>query len=109
MATVYKSLGQVSPTANTLTTLYTVPGAAATIVSSICVANRDSNDATFRISHAIGGAADAVAQYLAYDVPVPANRTYVFTLGLTLAASDLLRCYSSSGLLSFNAYGQERS
>ena len=39
MATTYKVLGQSAPSATTATTLYTVPAATSTVVSSISVVN----------------------------------------------------------------------
>lgn len=109
MAVAYKNLGQSSPAAGTLADVYTVPGATAAVLSSIVVANRDTAAATFRLSHAVAGAADAVAQYLAYDVAVGGGQSYVLTIGATMAATDKLRGQSSNGLCSFNVYGQERS
>jgi hypothetical protein len=109
VASVWKVLGQQAPAAASLTALYTVPGATATVVSSIVVCNRDSADATFRVSVAVAGAADAVAQYLYFDAAVPANRTFIATIGVTLGAADVVRGYSSSGLLSFQVFGQEIS
>lgn len=107
MASAWKVLGQQAPVAAVLTALYTVPGATAAVVSSIAVCNRDAADATFRVSIAVAGAPDAVAQYLYFDTVVPANRTFVATIGVTLGAADVVRGYSSSGLLSFSAFGQE--
>jgi hypothetical protein len=49
MATTYKVLGQSNPSATTATTLYTVPSATSTIVSTITVANLAGSAATFRI------------------------------------------------------------
>lgn len=102
-----KVLGQSSPAAGTLTTLYTVPAAVAAAVSSIAVCNRGAFPATFRVSVAVGGAVDAVAQYIFYDVTVPANMTYIATIGVTLATTDVLRVLSNSGLVSFSAFGDE--
>ena len=102
-----KVLGQSAPSATTLTDLYTVPGATQATVSSIVVCNRGGSAQTFRVSVAVGGAANANAQYLFYDVPIPANDTFVATVGLSLAATDVLRVYASSTDLSFSAFGAE--
>ena len=108
MATyVRKSLGQASPAAVTLTTAYTVPGATDATVSSIVVCNRNASSVTIRISHAIAAAADADKQYLVSDVTVLPNETKTFVLGITLAATDLIRVYASATLVAFNIYGQE--
>lgn len=107
MATSYKVLGQVNPSATTATTLYTVPAATQTVVSTVVIANQTATAATFRISVRPAGAAQTNAMYLAYDVTVGANDSTALTLGITLAATDVITVYASSATLSFNAFGSE--
>lgn len=107
MAETLKNLGQAIPAGNTLSDLYTVPGATSATGSSLVVCNQGSADTTFRVAHAIAGAADTPAQYLYYDVVVYAKSSFVATLGITLAATDVVRCHSGNGLVSFNLYGVE--
>lgn len=107
MATTPKVLGQSSPLAATLTDLYTVPGATQTTVSTLLVANRSSTATTFRISVAVAGAADSDEQYIYYDIDIPGNDTFAATLGITLGAADVIRCYANDATLSFSAYGAE--
>ena len=66
MATVYKVLGQSNPAATTATTLYTVPAATSTVVSTIVVANLGVSG-TYRIAIRPAGAALASSHYIAYD------------------------------------------
>lgn len=105
--TSYKVLGQSAPAATTETDLYTVPASTETIVSSIVVANRNSADATFRLSVSVDGAATASQDYLAYDTTIPGNGQYTATLGITINATDKIRVYASSANLSFSAFGSE--
>lgn len=98
-------LGQVNPAATTLTTLYTVPAATQTVVSSIVVCNQAASDATFRISIQVAAAADNAKQYLYFDTTVPANDTFTATVGLTLGATDVIKVYASTTTLSFSAFG----
>lgn len=107
MADTFKVLGQVNPAATTLTTLYTVPGATSTTIGSISVCNQAATDATFRISIQVAAAADNAKQYLYYDQTVYANDTYVATIGMTLATTDVVKIYASSTTLSFQAFGVE--
>ena len=107
MATVYKVLGQSSPSATTATTLYTVPASTSTVVSTITVANLAGSAATFRISVRPAAAVQTNAMYIAYDVTVGALDTTTLTLGLTLATTDVITVYGSTATLSFNAYGSE--
>lgn len=102
-----KVLGQLKPAAATLLALYTVPGATATVLSSITVCEQAGAATSFRVSVAVAGAADAVQQYLAYDTALAANETKAFTLGITLGAADVVRVRSLSGNVSFNAFGEE--
>lgn len=107
MTDTFKVLAQSAPAANTLTDLYTVPAATSTAASSIFVCNRDTAATTFRISVAIAGAADAVAQYLYYDLPIKANDTFVATVGITLATTDKIRVYAGGSLVTFSLFGLE--
>ena len=109
MPTAYKVLGQSAPSATTATTLYTVPASTSAVVSSIVIANRDSNAATYRVAIRPGGAALANQHYIAYDVTVGASDSTVLTLGITLATTDVITVYASSANLSFSAYGSEIS
>lgn len=109
MAEALKILGQSSPAATTATVLYTVPAATKTTVSTITVCNRAATAGTFRISVAVAGAADANPQYLFFDQALDGNSTFSITIGITLAATDVIRVYASSANFSFNVFGVEIS
>ena len=107
MATTYKVLGQVNPSATTATTLYTVPSSTSSVVSTISVCNQASSAATFRIAVRPAGATLAAKHYIVYGATVPASDSTMITVGLTLATTDVVTVYASSANLSFNAYGSE--
>ena len=107
MATNYKVLGQSAPSATTATTLYTVPAATQTVVSTIVVTNRGTTAGTFRLSVRPDGAAQANQHYLAYDVNVSSNSFVTLTLGITADATDVITVYASSADFSFQAFGSE--
>lgn len=107
MATTYKVLGQVNPSATTATTLYTVPASTSTVVSTIVICNQAATAATFRIAVRPAGAALAAQHYVAYDVTVGASDSTALTLGITLGATDVITVYGSTATLSFSAYGSE--
>ena len=110
MATTPKVLGQNSiAVINTLYDVYTVPGATNTTVSTITACNRGATTETFRLSVAVAGAADDNKQYIAFDVSIPANDIFAATIGITLAATDVIRCYASSTNISVNIFGIEES
>lgn len=109
MPTTYKVLGQSNPSATTNTTLYTVPSATQTIVSTITVSNLSGSDATYRIAVRPAGATIANQHYIVYGATVPASDSTFLTLGITLGATDVITVYASSANLTFNAYGSEIS
>jgi hypothetical protein len=109
MPTTYKVLGQAAPSATTLTTLDTVPSATSAVVSTIAVCNRAATAATYRIAIRPAGAAISNEHYIAYDSTVAANDTTMLTIGITLAATDVISVYASTANLSFNAFGSEIS
>lgn len=102
-----KVLGQAAPAAATLTNLYTVPTLAETVVSTISVANRSQGEVYFRIAIRSGGAALENKQYIAYDAPVAGRDSTFLTVGLSLAAGDVISVYAGNDQLSFNAFGSE--
>lgn len=107
MATTYKVLGQVNPSATTNTTLYTVPSSTQTIVSTISVCNITSGELGFRIAIRPAGAAIDTKHYIAYDAKVAGNDTTFITVGATLGAGDVITVYASSANIVFNAFGSE--
>ncbi len=109
MPTTYKVLGQVAPSATTNTTLETVPGATQVVVSTIAVCNRAATAATYRIAVRPAGATLANEHYIAYDASITANNSTFITVGLTLAATDVVTVYASNANLSFSAFGSEIS
>jgi hypothetical protein len=107
MATVYKVLGQSAPSATTNTNLYTVPANTSAVISTLVVANRAASTATYRIAIRPGGATIANQHYIAFDVLVAASDSVTFTLGITLAATDIVTVYASTANTSFSLFGSE--
>ena len=107
MATTYKVLGQSAPAATTAADLYTVPAATEAIVSTITVANRGSTAGTYRVYVRPAGASVVNQHYLIYDASLSATSTDTMTLGITLAATDVVSVYASTADFSFNAFGTE--
>jgi len=104
MAT-YKVLAQNAPAATTATTLYTATNAV--IVSSLNVANTGGAADTIRIAVRPAGATLANLHYLVYGVQVPSGSIFTYTGGLTLANTDVITIYSTTGTSSFSAFGSE--
>jgi len=109
MATTYKVLGQVAPSATTATTLYTVGAGKSTVVSTIAVCNRAATAATYRVAIRPAGATLANEHYIAYDSTLAANDSTMITIGVTLATTDVITVYASTANTSFSAFGSEIS
>lgn len=107
MTTTYKTLFQSAPAAATLVDAYTVPSSTSTVIATILCCNRGTSSDTIRMSVAVAGAADTAKQYAYFDLPVVAKDTYHATIGITMAATDVLRVYSTSGNTVFSAFGCE--
>ena len=109
MPITYRVLGQSSPAANTLTTIYTVPSATQAVISSITVCNRANTAASFRIAIQPAGAAIDNKHYINFDTPIPSNDTVALSLGLTLGNTDVVAANVSSGSISVGVFGSEIS
>jgi hypothetical protein len=108
MATTYKILGQLESAAATLETLYTVPSATSAVISAINICNRTSGSKAVRIAIRQAGAVISNKQYIAYDLSVAANDSVALSLGVTLAATDIVSVYASAGSsISWNLFGSE--
>ena len=97
-------LGQVSPTLNTETFLYS--GSTSFVANTLTVCNRTNTTAQFRVSISQGGAATQTKDYIYYDLYIGGNDTFAATMGITGAATDTIRVYSSTSNLTFNLFGQ---
>lgn len=107
MPNAYKVLGQSNPSATTATTLYTVPSSTSSVVSTLSVCNLSATATTFRVAVRPAGASLANQHYLAYDATILGNDAVLLTLGISLAATDVVTVYSSSANVSFSLFGSE--
>lgn len=107
MAQTHKVLGQSNPSATTATTLYTVPSATQTIASTLTIANLASTATTYRVAVRPAGATLANQHYVAYDVALGGNDTAMLTLGIALAATDVVTVYAGSANVAFSLFGVE--
>lgn len=107
MTISYKVLGQANPSATTNTTLYTVPAGNSAVISTITICNLAGAQANFRIAVRPGGASLSNQHYINYDTPVPASDQISLTIGMTLAATDVVTVYANTATVSFNIFGSE--
>lgn len=104
---LYKILGQQAPAATTEVDLYAVPAGTSSVISSITVANRSASPAKFRVSFSPSAIATANKDYIYYDVNIDGNDTFIATIGVTLAATDVIRVWASTANVSFQVFGGE--
>ena len=111
MAVSYKVLGQSKPTAATATTLYTVPAGAGNyaVVSSLVVNNLSGDVTSIRIAIRPAGETLADKHYIVYENGVSPYGSQVYTIGITLAATDVVTVYDLNGKCAFNLFGSENS
>lgn len=110
MASAYKILGQSAPTDTNNADILTVATSHSAAISSLVICNVTATAATARVFARIGGATAAVGNAIIYDSSIPANSTATFTLGITLAASDVLTVRSgTASALTFTAFGSDVS
>ncbi len=109
MASTYKVLGQLNPSAITATALYTVPASTSSVISSISIANLAASAATFRLLVQKSGETSSITdkQYIGYDITVGGSDTTIITVGLTLATGDVVKVYASTATVAFQAFGSE--
>jgi hypothetical protein len=107
MPTIYKVLGQSAPAATTNTDVYTSPAATQSVISTISITNRAATSSSFRVAIRPAGAALANQHYIAYDVPITANDTTNLTLGVTLAATDVVTVYCGTANFSVSVFGSQ--
>lgn len=107
MATTYKVLGQVNPSAATATTAYTVPSATQTVISTITVCNLGPAPTSYRVAVRPDGATLENKHYITYDASIAPQETQTLTIGITLDASDVVTVFAGTATLAFNLFGSE--
>jgi hypothetical protein len=107
MTETLKVLGQSAPAAATLTPLYTVPGGVTAAGSSLVICNQNAAQIKYRVSVAVAGAADTSKQYLFFDTILNGNTTTAVVIGISLAATDVVRVESDTTATSFTLFGIE--
>ena len=110
MATTFKVLGQSAPTDTNAATLYTVGTGKSAIISTIAIANVAATATTASVYVRQAGAAVADSNAIVRNVAITGNSTIALTLGITLAAGDVISVATGmANVLTFHAFGQENS
>lgn len=107
MAETMKSPYFAAPSANTLTSLYTVPASTQAVIPTMNVCNTASVAATFRIGIRPNGDAIQPENYLVYENSIGGYESILFNQGIILDETDILAVYSSASTVSFAAFVME--
>jgi hypothetical protein len=102
MPNTYKSPAQLVPTAQTLTTLYTVPADTQTVTSNIHVCNFGGTSASVRIAVRPNGESILNKHYLFFGLMISPFDTVQLGDGITMDALDVMSIWSSTASVSFN-------
>jgi hypothetical protein len=107
MPAAYKVLGQSNPSATTLTTLYNAPASTQAVASTLTICNQGATLATYRVAVRPAGATVAAQHYIIFDSAVAAYDTVFLTVGVAVAATDVVSVFASTSSVSFSLFGVE--
>lgn len=107
----YKIAGQVAPSANQDTVLYTVPALKSFLGSTLNIVNRNTAGvmSSFRVAVVPAGETLSAQHFIEYEKLVESRDSKRLTIGMTLSAGDVVFVRSSSGDLSFTLFGTEQT
>jgi hypothetical protein len=106
MATIYKVLGQSNPTAGSLSVLYQVPAATSAVCSTLVITGIGVSSVV-RVAIQPASASIQSKHYIVYDATVNQFDSTFLTMGVTLAATDVVSVYSNTSSSSFSLFGSE--
>lgn len=111
MGKAYKVAGQALPAAATDALLYTVPGGANFVESTLSICNQDISGSPirFRVAVVPAGQTLAAKHYLVFDKLLDIADSKFLTLGLSMGPGDMMYVRSSSANTSFSLFGVELS
>ena len=108
MPATYEILGQISPTANTLTNVYST-GSSSAIVGTITIHNFSDSNASYSLVVRPTATTLNTQHFIIRGGVLPARELITITGAVTMNANTILAANTWSGSVSFNAYGVEIS
>ena len=107
----YKILGQIQTTANVLTTIYTVPAATNTMISTITICNQSPNTVSVNVAANVSGSAVTTKNFIVSGYALGAAETLVLEPRVSLNVGSILSANitgaNASSNISINAFGVE--
>jgi len=107
MAQTYEILGQLSPTANTLTNVFVTGASSSAIVGTITIYNLSEANATYSLMVRPINETLANKHFIIRGGILPARELITITGAVTMNANAILAANTHGSSVSFNAYGVE--
>ena len=107
MAQTYEILGQLSPTANTLTNVFVTGASSSAIVGTITIHNFSDANASYSLMVRPINETLANKHFIIRGGILPAREMISITGAVTMNANAILAANTNGGSVSFNAYGVE--
>lgn len=107
MAQTYEILGQLAPTANTLTNVFVTGASSSAIVGTITLHNFSDANASYSLVVRPINETLANKHFIIRGGILPAREMISITGAVTMNANAILAANTNGGSVSFNAYGVE--
>lgn len=107
MAQTYEILGQLAPSANTLTNVFVTGASSSAIVGTITLHNFSDANASYSLVVRPINETLANKHFIIRGGVLPAREMISITGAVTMNANAILAANTSGGSVSFNAYGVE--
>lgn len=107
MAQSYEILGQLAPSANTLTNVFVTGASSSAIVGTITLHNFSDANASYSLIVRPINETLANKHFIIRGGVLPAREMISITGAVTMNANAILAANTSGGSVSFNAYGVE--
>ncbi len=107
MAQIYEILGQVSPSANTLTNVFVTGATVSVAVGTITISNFSDANASYSLIVRPINEALANKHFIVRGGVLPARELITITGAVTMNANAILAANTNNGSVTFNAYGVE--
>jgi hypothetical protein len=107
MPATYEILGQISPTANTLTNVFITGASSSAIVGTITIHNFSDSNASYSLVVRPSAVTLNTQHFIIRGGVLPARELITITGAVTMNANAILAANTNGGSVSFNAYGVE--
>jgi hypothetical protein len=107
MAQAYEILGQLAPSANTLTNVFVTGASSSAIVGTITLHNFSDANASYSLVVRPINETLANKHFIIRGGILPAREMISITGAVTMNANAILAANTNGGSVSFNAYGVE--